>query len=646
MKRILMIFILFLSATAARGQGSVFTIKPDKPKTGDVIEITYNPQVGADVLKDAKEITLYASQIHENGTSELAEAKMNKEGNIWKGSFTLKDILAKVILFRFDSGDLTDDNYGNCWSVLVCGDKGIPVEKAHYTLGMLYSYGGASAGFPVKADKEKSKFEIDEEGKLYPPKAQEISPLQQFYAEYNANSGNQEALNKLALQLVNYYSQKKKDEREVLNTITLLRLMKKSSLADSLAADYKKSYPSGKFAEEERMNKVYAESDKQKRIDLILGYFKNPEALSQEEKDNYNYMLVQAYIELKKYDDAYDAISKMKVQDGSMYNSLAWACIEKGEELEKAVAWAKKGIDLFRNPNPADKPANMIMKDWKNNLRVSLAYALDTYAYGLYQLGRTAEAEKSYDEAYRLAAAQLSEDFHARYIECLNKNKEYDKAASLAAEFIAMGKTTDKLIAEYKPAFLNNGGTEAQFEKKISAFKEDDMKKIKTKLAGELLNLPAPQFTLKDLDGKEISLASLKGKVVVVDFWATWCGPCKSSFPVLQKVYEKYAGNKDIVILAVNTWENEKGDERIKNVRKFIDENKYTFRVLLDSDERDNAVVTQFGVSGIPTKFIIDRDGKIQFKTVGFMGEKAMMDEMDAQFEMLLNDDYKALIKK
>ncbi|MCK5572690.1 MAG: TlpA family protein disulfide reductase, partial [Bacteroidetes bacterium] len=117
--------------------------------------------------------------------------------------------------------------------------------------------------------------------------------------------------------------------------------------------------------------------------------------------------------------------------------------------------------------------------------------------------------------------------------------------------------------------------------------------------------------------------------------WATWCGPCKRSFPHLQKVYDAHKGKDDVAIYAVNTWERVKGREREKAVREFLAENNYTFPVLLDTD-----VVDQYGVEGIPTRFVIDRKGNIQFKSIGFEGGEKMITEMNLQLEMLLSDDF------
>ncbi|ETI91205.1 TlpA family protein disulfide reductase [Clostridium butyricum] len=131
----------------------------------------------------------------------------------------------------------------------------------------------------------------------------------------------------------------------------------------------------------------------------------------------------------------------------------------------------------------------------------------------------------------------------------------------------------------------------------------------------------ALDFKLKDLDGNEVSLSSLKGKKVFLNFWATWCPPCKAEMPEIEKLYQE-TKDSDLVILAVDIGENS------NTVKPFIDENKYNFKVLLDSDQ---SVATQYGISSIPTSYFIDTDGNIISTHIGAM----TIDQMKAYIKTL-----------
>ena len=132
----------------------------------------------------------------------------------------------------------------------------------------------------------------------------------------------------------------------------------------------------------------------------------------------------------------------------------------------------------------------------------------------------------------------------------------------------------------------------------------------------------ALDFKLMDLAGKEVTLASLKGKVVLLDFWATWCGPCKQAMPSIQKLSEDYKG-KDVVILGVNTWEKKEGAGK-----KYMTDKGFTYGCLLAGDD----LAVAYGISGIPTLIVIGKDGKIEKIEVGFgpEGDKGLRTAIDA----------------
>lgn len=116
----------------------------------------------------------------------------------------------------------------------------------------------------------------------------------------------------------------------------------------------------------------------------------------------------------------------------------------------------------------------------------------------------------------------------------------------------------------------------------------------------------APDWTLLDASGKKVSLSQLKGKVVLLDFWATWCTPCKMVMPSIQKLHEKY-GSQGLVVIGINSFERD-GDPV-----KYMKEQKFNYMLLLKGD----AVAENYKVQSIPTMYLIDKQGKIAHTELG-----------------------------
>ena len=118
----------------------------------------------------------------------------------------------------------------------------------------------------------------------------------------------------------------------------------------------------------------------------------------------------------------------------------------------------------------------------------------------------------------------------------------------------------------------------------------------------------APDFMLRKLGGDTISLANYRGKVVFLNFWATWCPPCVEEMPSMEMLYQKLQG-REFEILAINV-----GGEGEKIIRPFMDKHSLTFPVLLDPDKKTYGL---YRLTGIPETFIIDKNGIIDSKIIG-----------------------------
>ena len=131
----------------------------------------------------------------------------------------------------------------------------------------------------------------------------------------------------------------------------------------------------------------------------------------------------------------------------------------------------------------------------------------------------------------------------------------------------------------------------------------------------------APNFQLPTLDGDELSLISLRGQVVLVDFWATWCGPCRQKMPALQRLYEEFAG-RGVEIVAISV------DAQSEKVAPYARSEGLTFPILLGSVTEQ----VRYRVTGLPTLFVVDQSGVIRYQHVGYVpgSEAALAEEIEA----------------
>ena len=130
-------------------------------------------------------------------------------------------------------------------------------------------------------------------------------------------------------------------------------------------------------------------------------------------------------------------------------------------------------------------------------------------------------------------------------------------------------------------------------------------------------------FHLTDLEGKSQSLSQYRGKIVLVNFWATWCKPCTTEMPAMQAMYDKLR-DKGFVVLAINELEDD------AKVREHIKQYGHTFPVLMD---RDNKVANQFGVFGLPVSVFIDQEGRAQEYIKGGLLTEQKIDETIARIQ-------------
>ena len=124
----------------------------------------------------------------------------------------------------------------------------------------------------------------------------------------------------------------------------------------------------------------------------------------------------------------------------------------------------------------------------------------------------------------------------------------------------------------------------------------------------------APDFTLTDLEGNEVTLSQYRGKVVFINFWATWCPPCRAEMPEIEAIYQEYK-DKDVVVIGVDIREVE------EEVRQYVQAGGYSWTFVLDTS---GVVTADYKIVAIPTSFFLDTEGVIRAVNIGAMTKRAM----------------------
>jgi len=289
---------------------------------------------------------------------------------------------------------------------------------------------------------------------------------------------------------------------------------------------------------------------------------------------------------------------------------MAWIMVENTFLVDRAINVNEFSIKMFE--------ANDEDFQWRDQLGSSV---YDT---------RGKLLSSNQDHAGALAAYNKAAEFGGNADLYLHRAQVYEAMDSLEA---AMEDYISVLGMAPAQTMIANKVQELY---KILEPEEDDMAFMKAlffdlqemrkeEVLGEMFTQPTPDFSLVDNNGREISKTSAKGKVVFMDFWATWCNPCRRTLPEFQHLYYRYKDDDRVIFVAAST------DRQTEKVKPYIEENGYRFPYALASE-----AATKFGVEAIPSLFILGPNGNIRYKIVGFDPDRDFMQEMTWRLESLL----------
>jgi len=628
-KRVLLVVLLFTAITTQAQKN--FTYIPEKPKPGDVITFTYEP--AGDIANTIKPVegVLYQVGKRANKADDLV---MEKKAGKYTGTFTT-DTAMGFLYLGFKSDKKFDNNFNEGYYIqLYENDK--PRDGSYFSKSGYYQYMGRQVG--LDPNNEKALEAIEKEIELYPDNRKTylftLVRLQTLVKKDDA----QKIVQKEIESILKTGLKEETDYSNLENLYSIAKLPEQQKFITSLK---KEKFPNGAWIIPETLRKYSQEKDIEKKKAMLQDIITKTETDPnwkgvKQSLGYYKTQIPQAYLTAKDYDNfkktAIDLNITEKTDMASLYNNKAWDMQKNGENLALAEEISRFATMYAKETwqNPGKKPDYFTQRQFVENNKYTYAMYADTYAMVLYRIGQYKKGLPYAKEAALTINNGKDPDQNNTYallVEKVLPKKQYVKELE---QFIKDGKSTSEIKDVLKRAYVKDKKSDAGFDNYITALQKEATIKMLEDLRKSMLNEKAPVFALIDLDGKKIDLAELKGKVVIVDFWATWCGPCKASFPGMQKMVSKYKEDPNVKFVFIDTWE--RGDEKPKNASDFIVSNKYTFHVLMDNDDK---VVAEFKVEGIPTKFVIDKNGIIRFKAIGFDGsDDKLMNELTAMIEM------------
>jgi thiol-disulfide isomerase/thioredoxin len=291
----------------------------------------------------------------------------------------------------------------------------------------------------------------------------------------------------------------------------------------------------------------------------------------------------------------------------STYPAAAIALAQRKTNFREAEAWAREGIVEARKKVESQRQFYKSDADYEKALSWMTGMMSDALGWVFFNEGRLGEAEKELLQAHKLNAEEVNNLYHLGQF--YNAQKDYVKAE----EYYIKGSLVatpgeNKNIKELKALYEIRNGNLDGYDKYLARVGEIDTANRKVKVLADRIKDPQPMnaFKLKSLDGKLLSSIDLKGRVVIVNHWGIWCGPCVQEMPEFQKLHEKYKDDTSVVVLSINN------DQNPSDVPKWMQNNKYNFNVLFDDGYLGKA-----GINAFPTTWFIDKDGRIVFVKVG-----------------------------
>jgi thiol-disulfide isomerase/thioredoxin len=628
---VLLLAIVFFTTSASLL--SELTIKPDKVTEKQKISFTYTP---SDKFSPGENIYLSIFTFTYSSTNPTANEIALRFDAVTKKYISEYTLPANVIyaMVNISNGKLSDNNGGNYWDILVLNPEGKAFKGAYLKNSVTYL-----GNLPISANREANFIKavelLKKEIEQYPDNTQAdigLTSLQfdlkmidksQFdnkmsnlvYAKYNAN-----------------------DENDVKAMSRALKIMNNKEKADKIEADYAVKYPQSSLAEELYMSSLARADSRKEFVDGVIEYFnKYPNSVN---KDRISSALIDSYMQSGAYGELTEVINNMKNIGSGVYTKLAFSLLDskkafpdssKDYKINEALRLINIAKAEASHDNFTDKPIYISEREWKRRQEINMAAVYESFGK-IYMLKKDyLQAAINNNEALKIYGEEAPAELYESIVLANYEIAEYQKSYNTAVLSLVNSKSTDEIDKLfpilYKKLYGDDADYSSAFDSLLVVAKDNRIAGLKK----NMLNLKLDLGIIETLNGIKIDLNMIKGKIIILEFWSTWCGPCSDVLSSLETLYNMYSENSNVLLAAVNIWE--KGTDRKKDVQEYANKGEFDLPVYLDMKDD---LPKKLSISGLPTRIYIDKDGIVQFKEIGFAGADESVRNASDIIELLL----------
>jgi thiol-disulfide isomerase/thioredoxin len=553
-----------------------------------------------------------------------------KNGDYFEGRINSHPT-AKALYIEFVGSASRDNNNGQGYFIPIYKD-GRPVQDAYAEIAR--SFGSLSSTLGLKQNSQKAIDYLDLEFTIH------TASIEKFPGRYiRVLQGKKKAYTPEIEEFISRLLKKENNTESLLTVIEeYYRFVDKKEKADEINQQIRSRFPKGAWLRKEKLNEFEEEKNLEKKAAIYKDALASLSPKTDEEKmafdDDFTWEMMEALADSGYYEKLqyYDAKMFTDIERAGVYHEIAGKLIglnvnDISTDLKTGKFYMDKAFQILNNMKDSTVP---------NNIRSNF---LHVNALILFKQGKVTEAyeiQKKVVDGFNKSRLHHNEAFTV-YVEKALGPADAKKELEL---FIRSGFYTRHMKDQLKRIYLSTQPQQS-WDHYIASLDKEHLQKIRAELMGLRKNQSAPSFELKDLRGKTVSLADLKGKTVVLDFWATWCGPCIAAFPAMQMTIDKYKDDPNVVFLFVNTLERVSETEKIKLIDKLFDKNKYSFRVVLDErlgGGKNYKTASQYQVNAIPTKVVINPKGQVVFnETSSLINIDLIAEELTMMIELAKN---------